>query len=109
MCLICFFASALCGQVEVKKAEPRYATASGQQYQQRGAMGGFNQTGSYGGGGGGESVMCDGLSKRWCTKLLVSHRAFCHLAYIHVLLLLASHHWQCHRRPTVRHLETCLH
>lgn len=48
--------SALCGQVEVKKAEPRYATASGQQYQQRGAMGGFNQTGSYGGGGGGESV-----------------------------------------------------
>lgn len=65
MCLICFFASALCGQVEVKKAEPRYATASGQQYQQRGAMGGFNQTGSYGGGGGGESVTC--AKERTCT------------------------------------------
>jgi len=34
----------------VKKAEPRYATVSGQAYQQRGGMGGYQQPGNYGGG-----------------------------------------------------------
>ena len=38
--------------VEVKKAEPRYATVSGQTYQQRGGMGGYQQAGNYGGGYG---------------------------------------------------------
>lgn len=34
----------------MKKAEPRYATVSGQAYQQRGGMGGYQQPGNYGGG-----------------------------------------------------------
>ena len=34
----------------MKKAEPRYATVSGQTYQQQRGMGGYQQPGGYGGG-----------------------------------------------------------
>lgn len=78
----------------MKKAEPRYATVSGQAYQQRGGMGGYQQAGNY---GGGMSLFvlffcCPQILKvvSFLSQVVTACKAS--VWPIFVFLLLASHH-----------------